>query len=287
MKEASARYISTTLADRQNWSVPQMTIYDSVVPYIDDARARSIIFGDMLRDFATHYDFQLNHMVAEPKSEESANRKVFDRTSIHSAHFGHPEFIKDYGRGKMTVPAGSDGIERLDQVMADLIHSPFTVGYKNQFLIPNPETGYRSFKAIWDVDGMNFEVLVEYGGMSLADNFTKKVREIERSFKALEPDINRRCTERWDGDAQRKAAKWTTQMEMAIQAMRDGRKGISELYADNCGLNELVDPATLVDHNSVIASNFLKAAKATKGAYGRPVIALIEQAELQLPERHI
>lgn len=222
-----------------------------VSEYRRQAESRMGLYGAVLEDITSSFGFPLNTLPPCLKKEESALRKVWDRNA--KGAFGQPENIIDYLRASIVVPDGPNGIRNLREVIETLVNHPATVAYKDQFWKPEDGTGYRSFKALLNIDGHVAELKVDYEGMKDANDLTEYMRSFERTLKSSEERAPRVCTDRSDifGNSLR---KMTTKMEGMIGMIRDLRRECHDYYAAKCGLNELLDPNRKSEHS--LTTNF-------------------------------
>lgn len=227
-----------------------------VEKYRQQAVDRLGAYEDALETLTAQLAFNVNIIPPCVKDEISCLRKVWDRNA--KSAYGQPENIIDYLRATIIVPEGPNGIKSLRDTINMLIAHPMTVAYKDQFWKPDEETGYRSLKALLNIDGHTAELKVDYEGMKDANEMTESMRKFERTLKEAEVKAPMVCGDRTDsfGNSLR---KMTNKMEGMIGKIRELRMECHDYYAAGCGLNELLDPAAKREHSLTV--DFAKSVK--------------------------
>lgn len=141
-------------------------------------------------------------------------------------------------RVKIVVPNnGSQSVDDLEAIKEAIKLSPITRGYKDQFAFPEPETGFRSFKAHVVVEDKNVsenpivaEVLIEHAGMEKANSATATLRSVERQLRVVTSGLK--------GLYQNVAGPRICKSESLA---REARKDIHDIAASSAGLNRLIN----------------------------------------------
>lgn len=230
-----------------NWNVGQDPLHhgihdqaDDVLNYLKIAQTKIDAYNSKITSFIEGLNFGVDVIPASVKSEESALRKLWDKNTSAP---GQADQIKDMLRATIIVPKGLNGVKHLEQVIQALITHPDTKAYKDQFFRPNSETGYRSFKAIISVDGHLSELLVDYEGMRQVGEITAGLRNFERHLRQFEVEAPQRCSPRNSNGFDRSVAKLISQSNSMMVQIREIRKMFHETFAQEEGLNILLDPA--------------------------------------------
>ena len=165
------------------------------------------------------------------KTVKSAERKLSDKSF-------DPGQIRDYLRaqGEAGLPEhGRDvSIEALSKAIEFLKGWEYTLGWKDRFAYPEPETGYRDFKAhilTEDPQDPNLSMVAEFklvhADMEAADVI--EIRAVEREYKRLERE----------GDT----LKIRSLGASMVSDSRELRKAMNDAAAETAELNGLViDP---------------------------------------------
>lgn len=210
-----------------------------VLTYLEMARGKVPAYNKFTEDLQARLPFHLPMTPGLIKPEESSLRKLWDQTT---AHPGQANTNTDYLRGSGTVPAAPKSVSQLAQVIDTIIAHPQTIAYKDQFWKPNAETGFRDFKAIVDIDGMPAELLIQHGGLVATNSFTKRLRGMERGFRALEEKAPLTCITKFEeATGSKSLSKLITRAQIAIEEIRSLRMDIHEEAAHKHGLNALLD----------------------------------------------
>lgn len=233
--------------------------------YRQFAEERVDAYTDVLNDISSKLGFPIKIIPPCVKEESSCLRKVWDRNAKNA--YGQPAKIIDYLRASIIVPDGPNGIKHLRETMEALISHPLTVAYKDQFWKPEADTGYRSFKALLNIEGHTAELKLDFEGMDVANDMTEYMRNFERKLKEAEEIAPRVCNDKADsfGPGLRKL---TGKMEGMIQMIRELRLECHDYYAAKCGLNELLDPAA--NRELSPTADFAKSVKRALGS-GNPL----------------
>ena len=223
----------------KGWGQSQPLKLDSVQDYIEAAYERRLAFRAIVDDFAKAAGCGVEVVAPCVKSEISANRKLWDRTS---SSLGHPDMIGDYLRARVLVPANPGALGQFTAAMDKFIDHPLTVGYKDRIYRPNG-SGFRALNGSMYVDGMNAELQIipddKYGRTRHINSITEGLRGTERAFREAE--------ERFDmnsgGESMIKSMfKLVNKAEEAIGIIRNMRSTLHEIAADSSGVNALLDP---------------------------------------------
>lgn len=229
-----------------NWKVGQAPLRsgvhdqpDDVLTYLRRAESKIAPYNQKIESITQTLGFDLQVLPACVKSDESALRKLWDKNASAP---GQADQIKDFLRATIIVPKGPNGVKQLEKVIQTLIAHPDTTAYKDQFFTPNPETGYRSFKAIINVDGFLAEMLVDYEGLRQVGEITAGLRSFERHLRQFEVEAPKRCSERSTNGFDKNVARLISQSNSMMVQIREIRKMFHETFAQEEGLNILLDP---------------------------------------------
>lgn len=222
------------------WGAGQPSPSHDINVHMQHAAERMELFNAIAEDIFKDVSFPVEVWSASVKTPESVVRKLWDRTTTYP---GQADKITDYLRTKAIVPEDSQGLKHLGKAMEALATHSLTSAYKDQYWKPNPETGFRSFKALIDVDGHQAEFLLEYGGMTETNKFTEQLRKFERVLRAAELDMPNRCIERTQNVSSSKTiTKLASHAESMIETIRTLRSQCHAHAAAKCGLEKLMDP---------------------------------------------
>ena len=214
------------------WNIPQPIVKNTVDEYLalaERLRPQLDLYTAYLKESTgANIEFSL----ACVKSPESALRKLRDSTVCEE-----PQRIRDYLRVEGVIQGeGRQSIDDLDKVINYIKTAPETVGYKNQYEHPEPETGFRGFKShteIKDPDDpqalMSVEIIITHAGMKQANETTQKLRTMERQLRDIDSGLNLI-------PGLKNIAKFT----QAREAIRAARKFVHDHFAHKTGVDSLV-----------------------------------------------
>ena len=234
-----------------NWDrTVQPVKHDSVTPYIETAKRLVAALDAYMQFLSDKLNTPIMTVATNVKSETSANRKLSDSTIVF-----YPERIQDYLRATIIIPKSSNSdVAALKKIINYLKNSNDTIGFKDQFSQPEPETGFRSFKVhtiIQDPEDsslrMSAEIIVQHEGMLTTNKITEALRTMERQFR-LGPELT---------ISQVFGANSSTQARADITKamLRDMRKHAHDTTAEKLGLNELItDPKVRAHHTCTVSS---------------------------------
>ncbi len=211
---------------------------EDVLEYVKRAEARTPDLDLILNDIGTSLKFPIDVIPACVKPEESALRKMWDK---HASSSGKADRITDILRASISVRPGPSSITKLEVAIQTLANHEKCIAYKNQFFSPNKETGFRSFKAVMDVKGFPAEIMLTYAGMSFADKLTYSLRHFERSLRELESTAQVRCGSKTT-PSDRSVMKLVNNTGAMMEEIRTIRKTVNDTFAEENGLNVLLDP---------------------------------------------
>jgi len=216
-----------------------LTVHEKIARLQEEAQKRVEPLNTWLKNFSDTLGFKIEIIPADVKASESTLRKVFSKTASVN---GDPDLINDHLRAAIIVPDGKKGIQNLETVINTLIDHPDTKAYKDKFWGPNPQTGHRAFMAIIEINGMNVEIKVEYGGMKEAYDCSQAIRTLERRLYQDEMELGTRCISSQDPRRAKKLGDMVGVTERTIKRLRDVRRAAHEESAEECGLNSLLSP---------------------------------------------
>lgn len=212
----------------------------SVKEYIEAAYERRGLFRDIVENFAKDCGPGIEIVAPRVKSELSANRKVWDRTS---SSVGSPPDIGDYLAARVYMPSNPGSVMQLADSMERLMEHPLTVAYKDRIFRPNG-SGFRALNARLDVDGMHAELQIvpddKYGITRMTNNVTEGLRVTERAIRDMEDGLA--------FNTGRSFNNLVAKSQKTISLIRDFRAALHDYAAGVSGVNALIDPAKLDDH---------------------------------------
>lgn len=226
--------IASGATGQKNWSSPQIVKFESIDDYINLSERLLPKFQKIVDDLVADLGVEIKTGTACVKLQSSANRKMVDSTVL-----GSPEKIRDYLRIKLVVPnTGLASVDDLEVVKEAIKSLSITRGYKDQFAFPEPETGFRAFKAHVLVSDENAsehpivaEILIEHAGMEKANAATATLRAVERQLRNVTSGLK--------GLYQDVAGPRISKSESLA---REARKDIHDIAAQKAGLNRLINP---------------------------------------------
>jgi len=223
---------SSEMPGQHNWNTPQPMVFETIGEYV----ALQPRFIPLLDQYAKSLQDKLKVDIefgpAVGKSEISANRKLKD-ASVNQT----PSRINDFVRIKGKVPDnGQDSVDDLFTVKEYIKQAEETLGHKDRFEFPEPDTGFRDFKAhvvLTDPDDpsskMTVEILFEHAGMALANKCSSELRGMERRLREEDSGLK--------GVYDRAA----TRITIAREGLRNARKDLHDTAAHNAGLDALIN----------------------------------------------
>lgn len=269
---------SESYTGRHNWGAgqPEKPHGASISTYREAALERVDRYNDLISDICSSFSFPIKSSGACTKEEASSLRKLWDRNSSIK---GDESKITDYLRATITVPHGAKGVENLTKLITALTKHPDTLAFKDQFWTPDEGTGYRSFKAIMNVDGHAAELKVEYEGLDTAYQFTESLRNFERLLKKAEEELPGRCVARQE-DSGKRITRFTTNAETTIAQIRSLRKQCHDTYAHACGLDDMLSPDLQEKHTPCLFKDFVRSVQtAVNTPFGRGLVSIASKLE--------
>jgi hypothetical protein len=246
------------------WGQSQPELFDTTGDYIEAAYQRREAYKTFLDKFTKAVGQGV--VVIDPcvKAPDSAERKLWDRTTNH---VGRPEMIHDYLRASVISPNNKyQGIGSLIRAIEVLKDQPELVGYKDQFWRPERETGYRSFKAVLDIDGHHSELILNHEGMLAANRFTDGVRSMERALRELGVSFG-------IDSSDKTSRRMVTNAEVMIGSARDLRKMVHDFASSASGMDVLMDPALFMNHKPPTFKDLgNELEKASKHYFGKRIV---------------
>ncbi len=259
---------------KHNWDTPQPLQLATTAEYIEAAYERREEFRQIVDNFAKACGMGVGVIAPSVKTQDSADRKLWDRTSNH---FGEPHMIGDYLRARVLVPVSPyNGVNQLVGATERLMDHSRTVGFKDCYFKPNG-AGHRVFIAHMDVDGMQAELQVlpnDSGRKSVITNLvTEDIRAYERHLRTAEERYNVIFGDKSpDADTAKAISKKVGQAEKKIGHIRECRKILHDFTAAVIGIDVLMNPEIAENHRVPSGREVLKAAKeAVQGYFGRPL----------------
>lgn len=234
MSKTSTQYgKASQIPGQSNWNTSQNMVFGTVAEYIE----LQSTFVPLLNAYATFIkdklDVDIKFGPALAKAESSADRKLLD-ASINQT----PSRINDFVRIKGTIPnTGSGSVDDLLTVKEYIKQAAETLGYKDRFEFPEPETGFRDFKAhvvLTDPDDssktMTVEMLFEHEAMEAVNKSSAELRGMERRLREE------------DSGLKANYSKASTRITIAREGLRNARKDLHDTAAYNAGLDNLINP---------------------------------------------
>lgn len=232
---------------KQNWGKGQPTRHDSVEAYIEDAFARRDAFRHIIEDFAKAAGPGIIVIAPSVKTQSSAERKLWDRTS---STVGQPDMIGDYLRARLLVPV-SGNLNQLNDAIDKLIDHPLTIGFKDRIFRPNG-AAFRAVNYNMEVDGLSAELQIipddREHKTRMANSITEGLRLSERALRDAEEKMDAICAPSGRQSESRAMNKMVTRAEIQISNVRDFRKALHDFAADHAGVNVLMDPKLVHKH---------------------------------------
>lgn len=224
------------------WGQSQPLGLETVQEYIEAAYARRGLFRDIVEDFAK--ECGPNVVVIAPcvKSEVSAERKVWDRTS---SAIGHPEAITDYLRARILVPSNPGSVAQLANAMNRFTEHPLTVAYKDRIFMPNG-SAFRALNGQMKVDGMHAELQIipddKLGVTRTINGITEGLRTTERAIRDMEDNLTSSIGLTFNN--------LVTKSQKTIVLVREYRKALHDYAAEASGVNALMSANIIEAHTA-------------------------------------
>jgi hypothetical protein len=261
------------------WGQAQPLKLDSVQDYIEAAYERRPAFRAIIEDFAKAAGYGVEIVAPCIKSEKSAERKLWDRTSTS---IGRPDMIVDYLRARVLVPANPGALGQLSDAIDRFKDHPLMVGYKDRIYRPNG-SGFRAINGLMDVDGMHSELQIipdDYNGtMRTANDITENLRAGERAIRTFEESPSMLAGG---------APKMYVRAEESIGLVRDFRKGLHDYAANKAGVDVWLDPEIAAKHEAPSMRELVAMHRDLKGTYfGRGLAARLQQPMQDLVASHV
>ncbi len=232
---------SEKYAGKLRWNKPQPTILPTVKDYLEAAYARRPLYASIVTDFSKALGPGVRIIEPNVKTEDSAERKLWDRTSSFT---GRVEMIGDYLRARIFVPVKPGNTAQLSDSIDALISHPLATGYKDLHFRPNRETGWRCAVAQLEVDGLHSELQIVAGHPAVRDAayITEGLRNSERFLRDAEVKLNGLVGHRVGDEKDNKnKSKMLTRAEATIQDIRDIRSAVHNFAFASSGANVMVD----------------------------------------------
>lgn len=217
-----------------------------VLEYRGQALERIEKYNLLLGNIEGLLGFKVKATQACGKEENSSLRKLWDRNTKLP---GKADHITDYLRAAIIVPEGPESIKNLERAINTLINHPSVVAYKDQFYKPEPETGFRSFKALLDVDGHIAELIIQHEGFLPAAKITEGLRHFERSLKEFQESAPRRCGPKYNAYADIAVARLRSNAGGMISDVRKMRTQVHDAFGEGVGLDRLLSPELQVQRH--------------------------------------
>lgn len=224
------------------WGQSQPLGLETVQEYIEAAYARRGLFREIVEDFAK--DCGPNVVVIAPcvKSEVSAERKVWDRTS---SAIGHPEAITDYLRARVLVPSNPGSVTQLANAMNRFMEHSLTVAYKDRIFMPNG-SAFRALNGQMNVDGMHAELQIipddKFGITRTINGITEGLRTTERAIRDMEDNLTTSMGVTFNN--------LVAKSQKTIVLVREYRKALHDYAAEASGVNALMSSNIIDEHSA-------------------------------------
>ncbi|NQZ14270.1 MAG: hypothetical protein HRT94_05550 [Alphaproteobacteria bacterium] len=244
----SYNYDAGQLPNKYNWETTQLVTDFDVLDYVELAEELRPHMDAYTTFLAEHLGVNVETQAASTKTFKSASRKLRDETVVW-----HPERIQDYLRTTIRVPNnGKQSVQDLAKIIKHLRNAPETIGFKDQFTEPEPETGFRSFKLhtlIEDPEDsskkMSAEIIIQHDGMTDANKITESLRTMERQFRKISANM---------GTVIGNSSTTQARAQITESAIRGMRKHVHDIAAQKAGLNALItDPKILERHTCSVS----------------------------------
>lgn len=228
------------------WGQSHPLVLGSVKEYIDAAHERRAPFKEIVTTLAASMGPSLHVIEPFVKDQESAERKLCDRTS---SNFNDPTKIGDYLRGRIYVPARPSSIAQINDAIDMMLDHPLTVGHKDTHWIPKRETGWRCTMAAVEVDGLRCElqIVALNPRIQSASKLSEDLRSVERATRYGEERLHEICNLQ-DNKSARTYSRLVTQAESTLSDIRALRKSVHDFAFASVGLDVLADPKALKHH---------------------------------------
>ena len=263
----------STYTGQKNWGSPQPIACESTDEYLELAYARRTKFAEIIERIAKNAGPGVSCIPPSIKSPESADRKLWDRTS---SFYGQPERINDYLRARIYVPARPGNLGQLTHVINEVIDHPQTVAFKDCHWRPKAQTAWRDTKAIINVDGLNaeFQVIAGNNLIQMGNDITEGLREKERGVRSVGERF--RKTESMTREDVQVFRKLLGNAENSLNEMRKLRTAVHDFAFAASGLNPLMDPDVQHKHAPVEGQELVRMFKhAGKQRLCKPVYPLL------------
>lgn len=261
------------------WGQAQPLKLDSVQDYIEAAYERRRAFRTIIEDFAKAAGYGVEIVAPCIKSEKSAERKLWDRTT---SSLGRPDMIVDYLRARVLVPSNPGALGQFNDSISRFVDHPLMVGFKDRVFRPNG-SGFRAVNGLMNVDGMHSELQIipddREGTTRTANDITENLRAGERAIRTFEESPTM-----LSGGA----PKMYVRAENSIGLVRDFRKGLHDYAAHKAGVDKLIDPEIAGKHIAPEMRELVAMHRDLKATYfGRGLAARLQQPMQELVASHV
>ena len=189
--EVGKQFSATSLSAGRSWdSDIQETDYKTPLALYEHAESSQDIFRDFI--------FELRDLIsAEIEIDDSNLLKPLNsiERKMHDTRVNYkPREICDPLRARYTVREGPNSIELLKRIMKLIQDHPQCTSFKNEYVEPDKDSHYSSFKARFKITGddgrpITCELQIHHEGMLKANKLTallsKSVRSIDEASRAM------------------------------------------------------------------------------------------------------